>query len=178
MKYYREFATCSNIECTNPVENNNTGLCASCSRALRKKAKEALKPKAKRKPIAKVGNKNTWLCSDGSRVTQQQIDQMLSGHAAKYKQTICEGCGKELAVCRAHIIAKSRCKAIGKTELIWDSNNMFDSCFACNLAIENPQGNAWKQLKNIDRCLKFIEQHDAELFVKFSLSRLQKEHTI
>lgn len=57
MKYYREFATCSNIECTNPVENNNTGLCASCSRALRKEAKEALKPKAKRKTIAKSSDK-------------------------------------------------------------------------------------------------------------------------
>jgi hypothetical protein len=78
----------------------------------------------------------------------------------------CEGCG-DLSHSHAHIIPQARCKAIRKTELIWNSRNWFHGCIKCNSAIENPKEQAWKQLKNIDECMEFIREHDKELFQKF-----------
>ena len=52
--------TCRNEDCFNPVENKDTGLCASCSHAQRKAEKQALKnfnKKAAQKPINKQSDK-------------------------------------------------------------------------------------------------------------------------
>lgn len=120
--------------------------------------------------------KNSWLCSDGTRVTQKEIDKKRSeAYKLKYQDNphpIDEGFREKRAECTAHIIAQSRCKKIGKTELIWDIDNMFPATFESNLAIENPKGDAWLKLHNKDYCLRFIQLHDAELFAKFE-SRLQ-----
>lgn len=138
--------------------------------AILQKAKE--KNKQPRKAISKNPSDwgNTFLCSDGTRVTQEEINGMMIPHRTMMGQA-CQGCGIKIAVCKAHIIPRARCKVIGKTELIWEPQNMFDSCFNCNSAIENPKGEAWKKLKNINYCLAFIELHDKELFAKFE-SRL------
>lgn len=144
---------------------------ASCNRAFRTKQANKLKPPKTKKPIDKVGKNNTFKCSDGGKVTDSGVRAMLAQayliRDELFPYVQCEGCKKELATCHAHIIAKAECKRIGKTELIWDINNFFNSCWSCNTAIENPKGNEWKQLKNIDKCLKFIAQHHYELFQKF-----------
>lgn len=115
-------------------------------------------------------NRNKYECSNGEKVTQRMIDRNRSEAYRKEHEENptywCEGCG-QLAQCHAHIIPQARCKSIRKTELIWDPKNWFQSCFKCNSAIENPKGEAWKKLKNIDRCIQFIYDHDPELFFKF-----------
>ena len=108
----------------------------------------------------------TRICSNGERVTLTQIDYRRRKSYEQCDQVWCDGCGRP-ATCHAHIIPQARCKQLHKTELIWDRNNWFPSCFNCNLAIENPKGNEWKKLKNIDSCIQFIYEHDPELYFKF-----------
>jgi len=95
---------------------------------------------------------NKYLCSDGSKVTQAQIDNKRSeAYRNRYSDNPaiwCDGCGQRCQ-CSAHIISQARCKQIGKTELIWTHENFFPSCFKCNAAIENPKGQEWKSLKNL-----------------------------
>lgn len=115
---------------------------------------------------------NTFLCSDGTKVTQAEIDKKRSeAYKLKYQDNpnpIDEGFRQQRAQCTAHIIPQARCKRIGKTELIWDIDNMFPATFESNMAIENPKGVAWHGLQNIGYCLRFIEKHDPELFQKFA----------
>jgi hypothetical protein len=171
--------------------HERNGHSASCNRLSRKlesdlakeeqrtKAKlEALKQPKKQQSIAKVGTKNLFECSDGSKVTQTEINKRLSAsHVQIFRSKefgneqlprVCKGCG---AICHstAHIIAKARCKVLRKTELIWYIENQFPACFACNAAIENPNGTAWTKLNNIQTCLQFIMEHDPQLYIKFQL---------
>lgn len=116
---------------------------------------------------------NKYYDSEGNAWTQRQIDTKRSWAYRNKQQDNpeywCAGCGARCQ-CNAHILAQSRCKHLGKTELIWNPDNFFASCYKCNLAIENPKGQAWKNLKNIDSCLSFIKKHDPELYLKFTLS--------
>lgn len=171
--------------CFNAVEGR-TEYCAHHNRLIRKQAENERKQKEKRKillskkrePRSKISKnskdwKNTFICSSGKKVTQAEInrnrDSAYNYQAQSTTVTKCHGCGQP-ATCRAHVIPQARCKQLNKTELIWHLGNFFPSCFKCNSAIENPKGIAWNGLKNIGECLTFIEQHDPELFAKFSLS--------
>src|SRR5688572_16935754 len=49
--------TCLTPDCTNPVENRDKGLCASCAHAQRKSEREKSKPVKKPKPIPKESKK-------------------------------------------------------------------------------------------------------------------------
>lgn len=120
-------------------------------------------------------SKNLYYCSDGSRVTESTIKSRYSNALQDYysgkPRPRCAGCGHE-ATCTAHIIAKARLKVLHKTELIWAIGEAtFPACFGCNYAIENPKGEKWKYLHNIDYCLEFISLHDPELFAKFETNR-------
>jgi 5-methylcytosine-specific restriction endonuclease McrA len=170
--------TCDCIESGKPLEGT-TGHTASCNYARRRAEKQALKPVKAPKPISKVGKNNTFECSDGTRVTQAQINKLLSkSHVEIFTSHLfggiqlpreCAGCGTRCESV-AHIIAKSRCKTLNKTELIWSLDNQFPACFSCNAAIENPKGHAWKFLKNAQKCLDFIQIHDTELYQKFMVN--------
>ena len=113
-------------------------------------------------------------CSDGSRVTQTQINaRYYEARKERYSGAIayrCHGCGQ---ACNgsAHIIPQARCKVLHKTELIWDKANFFPACNSCNMALENPKGKKWKSLDNIQYCLDYLEKNDPELFMKFSLNK-------
>lgn len=194
--------TIDEIEPCGNLCEGSTDMCASHNAFFRKLEKQNLKAQEKRntliakqrekakqprKTISKnpADWKNTFLCSDGTRVTQAEINELRKEAYQLYdwqdpiepkKRLNCEGCGiLMLKTSHAHIIPQARCKVISKTELIWDWNNFFHSCDNCNLAIENPKAKAWKQLKNIEKCLSFIKQHDPELFMKFELSAVNQE---
>lgn len=147
----------------------------------RSKIPERQKEKAKqpRKTISKNPKdwSNTFLCSDGTRVTQAEINVRLKEAYSQIDDCFCKGCG-EVGNSHAHVISQSRCKQIGKSELIWNCENIFWSDFKCNSAIENPKGKAWKSLKNIDKCLAFIKLHDPELYSKFQLSAVNQEKPV
>ena len=125
--------------------------------------------------------RNHYADSEGNVWTQRQIDRKRSEayriEHEKEPSFWCEGCG-QLAQCHAHIIPQARCKQIKKTELIWTPANWFNSCFKCNSAIENPKGEAWKSLKNIDSCIQFIYANDKELYFKFEAQGWQAENSL
>lgn len=171
--------------CDNLCEGS-TDFCGSHNARIRKSVKSKQKEEAKRKEI--LGQKrepratptrdpkkwkNTFLCSDGTRVTQAEINERRAQAYAEYDAiqdpAVCEGCGKSDSIdtAHAHIIAQARCKAIGKTQLIWTIGNFFHGCSTCNDAIYTPNNPAWKKLENLDDCMNFIQQHDKTLFQKF-----------
>jgi hypothetical protein len=167
--------TCEVTDCDNLVEGN-TSRCGHHNRLARKistdrkKEAEKLQGRLTLGPIAKVGKTNTWSCSSGKRVTQEEINRFRDG-AYNYQSLnkdvrVCEGCGGQ-ATCRAHIIPQAHCKSLGKTELIWHQGNFFPSCFDCNLAWEVPNGQKWQSLNNVEACLAFMAQHDPVLHSKF-----------
>lgn len=70
--------TCATEDCNNPIENRDTGLCASCSKANRKleadTRKQALK-KASQKQIAKVSDKMAAALREYSKASKQFLKQ-------------------------------------------------------------------------------------------------------
>lgn len=172
--------------CGNPSRNvKYGGPCASCERGERKKSENDRKIEQKRQTALSVPGKkrkaarnppdpNTYLCSDGTRVTQAQIDHNRSvAYKLKYpvQESTCHGCWMRKANGSAHSIPQARCKQLNKTELIWHPDNFWPACLICNLAAENPKGERWKKLLVKDEMLKFIELHDQELFMKFTLNQ-------
>lgn len=166
-------------ECLHEINKAGKQMDREMSKRKKQLAKAKLKSKEPRKMPSKNPKdwKNTALCSDGQRLTEEIIRQRYAtSRRSKYgdeKVRKCHGCGTDCTG-NAHIIAKARCKKIGKTELIWHKGNYFPACSACNQAIENPNGKAWKYLKNIDYCLSFIKEHDPELFTKFELAAIDQ----
>jgi hypothetical protein len=147
------------IDCGNPrIEANDR--CASCNHRQRRLAREEAKP-IKTYKIPKASPKQHAINAKYSKSLKERYQEA--------PKQICAGCG-EPATCTAHIIAKSRLKVIGRPELIHHPKASFPSCYACNTAIENPKGQAWKGLANIEECLEFIKQHDTELHRKFMVN--------
>lgn len=160
-----------NCDCheTQKVERN--GHTASCNFNHRKAERQKSKPVKERKPIAKVGKNNLSKCSDGSRVAQVTINSMRSicyDQMQSYGHTFnCEGCGVSLyEPSHAHIIPQARCKQLGKTELIWNPENIFFACHTCNAIAENVSSPAITKLRNYPRIKAFLELYDFQRFTK------------
>lgn len=66
-------AYCKIEDCFNPVENKDTGLCATHSKQLRKEGQKLLEPKKEFKPIAKVSKKMKENLSDYSDEKKEWI---------------------------------------------------------------------------------------------------------
>lgn len=164
-----------NCACGKIVENPDTGLCGSCARAERKALEAASKPPKEKKPIKKVGTKNTFLCSDGTRVTQAEINRRrnLCYDMIDLLVDRCEGCGNK-SQGHAHIIPQARSKQLNKTELIWDFENIFPSCHNCNSIAENVSSIGITKLKNYPRIKAFLELHDRERFEKICYTENEK----
>lgn len=112
---------------------------------------------------------NYYKCSDGSKVSEATIQKKLSD---SYKETYtfnpkpyCMGCGKQ-AIESSHILAKAYVKSIGKTELIWNPENVFPSCRNCHMAWEAINNPDWCKLHCVELLLKFIKKHDNYSYIK------------
>ena len=160
------------------------GHTSSCNRLTRKIQSEANKPPKQKKAIAKVGKNNTFECSDGTKVTQADINSLrdkmynIADAVNHHTRQVCSGCHIEFATCHAHIIAQARCKVLRKTELIWDKNNIFNSCFDCNAIAENISSPAIMQLKNYQRIKEFMIEMDYERATKLPDFKLTEPHAI
>lgn len=85
----------------------------------------------------------TYKLSDGTRVTQGQIDrnirkakiQLISNCKDKYGYVFCQECKRN--DCRpvdcSHNISIDKCKKEGKTELCWDISNLILRGRLCHL---------------------------------------------
>lgn len=121
---------------------------------------------------------NRYKCSDGTYVTQAQIDRKYAASRKKkyegYTTTLlCQGCEQVNGNDNDHTIAQARCKVIGKTELIWNPDNYPWSCRHCHREWENFKSGEWINHKNVDERLAFMKAHDPEGFnVRIELTKL------
>lgn len=131
------------------------------------------KPEKKQKQpkrITKVSKAKKYLCSDGSKVSQSYINTKLTQTYAKVDYL------RDSSRCDAyhhlnwndhdHTIAQRRCKELGKTELIWDIDNIAYSSRTAHNEWERIKSGLWEDHYNcIDR-MKYVAIHDPETFEK------------
>ena len=91
------------------------------------------------------------------------------------REPVCEGCGRgDKPLSHSHTISRNRCKQIGKSELIYDKNNIEIECFGTSTSCHDIwEGAAMKykmKLDNFDKKMLFIEQHDTERFTIMTLA--------
>jgi hypothetical protein len=122
-------------------------------------------------PIRKVSLTNTSLCSNGERVTNVEIKKRLTAayrlFDANNPSNYCQGCGAPRNG-HAHILPKAVCKHLGKTELIWDINNLFWACSDCNTIAENPASEAITRLLNYQQIKEYLQEHDPSRATKLN----------
>lgn len=77
----------------------------------------------------------------------------------------CSNCGTTSArIDFSHIIPRSRCRTLGKKELIFDSNNILLECRACHEVWENSNWVERSKMNNFEKKIKYIEIHDEAKF--------------
>lgn len=129
--------------------------------------------------IKKISRTNTYLCSDGRRVTKQEINRnyvKVCREIELERPKVCEGTGRtDLPLSFSHTISRSRCQQIGKTELIWDKANIEVESMQEPCSKPEAAHNTWsdapledkKKLLNFERKLEYIKKHDPELWMKY-----------
>lgn len=118
-------------------------------------------------PKPEKGNKrkNKSRSSDGSEYTQSMIEARLrQAYLESNDKGICECCHREQGVDHDHTIAKARCKEIGKTELIWNSDNWSWSCRDCHGQWESYKSGEFQKHHNVITRMRFMKKHDLEKF--------------
>ena len=112
---------------------------------------------------------NLYTTTDGKKVSQRTIDsnysKMLREKHAGQTVFICEGCGKK-AHDNSHIISRKRCKELGRAELVWDSQNVFNACRDCHHKYENYKSGEWHKLKNKVHIVRYLKENDFQHLVK------------
>ncbi|MCH7724438.1 MAG: hypothetical protein IIC76_14035 [Bacteroidetes bacterium] len=88
------------------------------------------------------------------------------------REQVCQGCGRsDKPLSHSHIISQKRCKEIGKTELIWDKDNIEIECFGNNNDCHNvwEKGGMAKQSRMLifDRKLKYLFLHERSEYWKY-----------
>lgn len=178
-----------------PIVNKKYGLCGNCNYkrlhdgkskqevyAERRKSKNGELPQRKNKKcnIRNISKLNSYKCSDGSKVTQSEINRRYVDTCTRIKQErepICQGTGRtDLPLSFSHTISRKRCKEIGRTELIWADGNIEIESYTPPGSNSEAAHNIWdagnlekkKTLLNFDRKLEYIKENDYEQYVKLS----------
>ncbi len=114
--------------------------------------------------------KITYKCSDGTRVTQDQIDRMLTAARKIMRNNATSSKCKAYPDLEAndfdHTISQSRCKELGKTELIWNPDNMEFSSRIAHMEWERYRSGVFEEHQNVVRRMLFVKKHDPEGFEK------------
>ena len=119
------------------------------------------------KPETKKKRKITYKCSDGTRVTQDQIDRKRTKlYANMPTMQRCAAYPDLMANEHDHTISQFRCKQLGKTELIWDPDNVEFSSRIAHNEWESYRGKDFEDHQNVVRRMKYVKKHDPEGFEK------------
>lgn len=127
--------------------------------------------------IKQISNQAKNRCSDGSMVSQVEIKRKTAETYDKIdleRPKFCQGCGRwDLPLSHSHVIPQARCKILGKTELIWDQDNIRFHCFAdshsCHLKWETGNPVELIKMKDLEQNITYLEQHDPEGFTKIMI---------
>jgi len=112
----------------------------------------------------KKGGKNRYYCSDGERVTKDQIKSRLTEAYKKKYGTLfvrCEETGEE-SQGSSHIISQKRCQDLHMSEMIWNPNNFYPATHKSNSRWESNDST----LKHYEKYMAFMEIHDPEGYRK------------
>lgn len=132
----------------------------------------------KKYSIKSISNKGKFHCSDGTIVSQVEIKRRYAETCDKIKQTrpqICQGSGRsDVPLSFSHTISQADCKSLGKTELIWNEDNIEIEGFEAPTSRPEMAHNIWEvgtidqkiMLLNFERKLNYIERHDPEGYIK------------
>lgn len=165
-----------------PTEGT-TGRCATRNKAIRKQEEEDAKPAKQFKPLQRSSIskdpkqwKNTYSCSDGEKMTEEKVRGMLKTcinfmddrrKAANISLFLCDAYNMRMAVIdHDHTIAKARCKELGKTELIWDEDNIEYSSRQAHQEWESYKDGAFLNHRNFEKRMNFLKIHDPEMYEK------------
>lgn len=134
--------------------------------------------KKKSKSLSSVSTKNRYRCSDGTLVSQVEINRNLR-QVYKFidssRERCCQGCNNYTKpLSHSHIISVARCKELGKAELIYDEDNLEIECFGAPSSNPTECHNIWesgdleikKSLLNFNRKLQYIKINDPETYRK------------
>jgi DNA-directed RNA polymerase subunit RPC12/RpoP len=140
--------------------------------------------------IDSVSSKKRYYCSDGTLVSQQEIKWRLSITHDRIKQTrlpVCQGHGRgDIPLSFSHTISQARCKDLGKTELIWDEDNIELEGFHEPSSKPIYAHNIWEVgsieqkvlLLNFERKLEYIALHDYEMYQKYLIKLEELNETL
>jgi hypothetical protein len=126
---------------------------------------------------------NRYQCSDGTFVTQSQIDRRYKQareekYAGVFGTLPCEACGQP-SHDNDHTIAQRRCKDIHKAELIWHPDNFPRSCRICHRQWESYQSGDWLEHRNAAERLAFLKEHDHEGYlIRVNITELSLQRQI
>lgn len=90
------------------------------------------------------------------------------------REPVCQGCDRgSRPLSHSHTIGQKRCKQLGKTELIWDKDNIEIECFGnrdfCHEKWEKGTIKQKRKMKNFERKLEYVKKHDPEGYIKLTL---------
>lgn len=144
-----------------------------CGPGLKKRKTFKTSSAAKLKAI---GTRERFRCSDGemvSQVTIQANKKLVYQIIDQDRDPVCQGSGRcDFPLSHSHTISERRCKEIGKTELVWDEDNIELEGYEPPCSNPIAAHNIWEvgqierkvMLLNFDRKLEYIKKHDPETF--------------
>lgn len=150
------------------------------SKANTKSDNDSVKPNKKTK-ISSVSSTQRYRCSDGQLVSQREINinlKLVKELISQVRVPMCQGSGRwDVPLSNSHTISVARCKELGKTELIWDEENIELEGWEAPTSNPTMAHNIWEngtikqkvQLLNFERKLQYIAKHDPEQFIKLKL---------
>lgn len=141
--------------------------------------------------LKQISSDKKFRCSDGTMVSQVEVKRYYAETCDKIKKTrpaMCQGSGRwDVPLSFSHTISQADCKAIGKTELIWDERNIELEGYEAPTSKPTMAHNIWEvgtmaqkiMLLNFERKVEFIKEHDPEGYNKLmvKLEELEKSMT-
>lgn len=126
--------------------------------------------------LSTVSTEKRYHCSDGTLVSQAEINRNLKAvkdYIKHSREPVCQGSGRwDVPLSNSHTISVQRCKDMGKTELIWDEDNIELEGFEAPTSRPIMAHNIWSdgswqqrvQLLNWNRKIEYIYKHDREQY--------------
>lgn len=125
--------------------------------------------------LNKVSNKNTYLCSNGERISQSTIERRLKetyNLMDNTREAVCESCGaSQWPLSHSHIISRDRAKKIKKTELIWNAQNILIECYGGKNTCHELTEKGLNYCKNhftFQYKLAILQEYDVEAYNKLN----------
>jgi len=138
-----------------------------------------LRTHSNKKRLSNVSDTNRYRCSDGTTVTKIEINrnyQRTCDEIRFERDPVCQGTGRtDLPLSFSHTISRKRCQQLGKSELVWDKENIEVESYEPPCSNPISAHNIWesaslqvkKTLLNFERKLQYIKVHDPQSWYRY-----------